>query len=121
MYDWGIAHFLTGDVDGCKSILQRLLHQVDADHARAEEALASLDRLAAPPCPPQGPAFVAEPFDVVREGFTWSAHGPCGEGYYRDFEQQLRGLGWSDSMIKVLFAVGHHGGPSPDINERCVQ
>ena len=42
----------------------------------------------------EGPMFIPGEYNGDKEGYQYSTKGPKGEGYYKDFREQLRALGY---------------------------
>lgn len=64
----------------------------------------------------EGPDFIPGDYIGDKEGYTYSLKGPKGEGYYKDFREYLRKLGWSEDMINVMLKTSGFGSP-PDLSE----
>ena len=45
--------------------------------------------------------FIPGEYNGDKEGYQYSTKGPKGEGYYKDFREQLRALGYSEDLIEV--------------------
>lgn len=120
LYDLGVAYFKMSDLESSKSCFKRVLKDMDPDHMDSIVALEVLEAIISGPPVIQGPDFIEGDYTGDKEGYTYSSKGPKGEGYYKDFREYLRKLGWSDDMIDKMMKTGGLGGNPIDIMQERI-
>uniref|UniRef100_A0A7S2MIU8 HP domain-containing protein n=1 Tax=Octactis speculum TaxID=3111310 RepID=A0A7S2MIU8_9STRA len=120
LYDLGVAYFKMSDLESSKSCFKRVLKDMNPDHEEAILALEVLEAITSGPPVIEGPDFIEGDFTGEKEGYTYSSKGPKGEGYYKDFREYLRKLGWSDDMIEKMMRTGGLGSNPIDIMQERI-
>jgi len=116
LFDLGVAYFITGDLETAKERFKRVLKKMDPDHDHSIKAIQCIEAIQRGAPQVEGPMFIPGEYNGDKEGYQYSTKGPKGEGYYKDFREQLRALGYSEDLIEILFKTGGVGNP-PDMKQ----